>query len=656
MTQSVNMPDNSVNSPENETFNTSSAEETGVTFSELGVPDRIVRVLDQQGKTTAFPIQQDTLPDTLAGKDVLGRGETGSGKTLAYAIPLVVRLGEQLMEAKASGRDSRDSNPVHALILAPTRELVNQINDVIQPLAASYGMKTCTIFGGVRYGKQIGELRAGAQIVLACPGRLEDLLSQKALSLDSVEITVLDEADLMADLGFLPAVNRLMQQIPAGGQHLFFSATLDHGIDTLVKRYLHNAKVHEIDAVNAQVETMTQHVFEIKTNDKSDVIEALAAGKGKRILFTRTKHQAEHLAERLTKHGIPSAQLHGNLSQNQRDRNMAVFKNGAANVLVATDVAARGVDVPAVELVVQVDPPKEAKSFLHRSGRTARAGQSGDVVTLVTPDQKRSTRRMLRQAAIKAKPMEIVSDSPELLDLVGPKADYVDPRELTKALEDFTRSLNNRRKNEDRAGRKPRHGGKSSSRNHDRSRSHESYGHDRDRRDRRDRDRDDFRSDSRRNSHNDFRKDSLNERRHEAPATRRDERGTWHEDDGSFSNRRDRRQAQFGDDRKYRGKGRDYKRNDRRDRDRDFDRSDRFEHSDRRHDDDRRSEDRRGYRGKSSARKADSNPFSDHAKSNSRRGGNRRNDYSASSSRSGGNDSFKRSGNSNGGHRRGKRY
>lgn len=655
MTQAFNqsdMNDSQNNDVAQDKLTSSSVTET--TFGELGVPDAIVTVLAEQGKTTAFPIQEDTLPDTLAGKDVLGRGETGSGKTLAYSIPLVVRLGEQLQQARRNHEDE-PRNPVRALILAPTRELVNQIDEVIRPLAHAYDMRTATVYGGVRYSKQINALRAGAQIVLACPGRLEDLLNQKALSLDAVEITVLDEADLMADLGFLPSVNRLLQQIPEGGQHLFFSATLDHGIDTLVKRYLHDAKVHEIDEVNAQVETMTQHVFEVRANEKPALIEALASGQGKRILFTRTKHQAEHLAEKLTKSGIPAAQLHGNLSQNQRDRNMAVFKSGAANVLVATDVAARGVDVPAVELVVQVDPPKEAKSFLHRSGRTARAGQSGDVVTLITPDQRRQTRRMLRQAAIKTASIEVKSDSPEVLELVGEKAEYVDPRNLAHAMEDFTRSLTKRRNDEDRAQRRGnrRSGGdRNRNRNRDFNRDDRSErgdrndrrnnGHGRDRFDRRDRDRDD--SYGNRNNHGN----------NGAHRSSRDERGTWH-DDSSFENRKDRRNREFGDDRKQRNSRYDHDdfRNDRRDRHNDrsgqghddrrggsrFDRDDRSAHNDHKrsngnrdrfdrndradrfdHDDRRssRSHESSTFHGRST-KKADRNPFSDHAKANGRR-------------------------------------
>jgi superfamily II DNA/RNA helicase len=664
VTQSVQQSEISESTPSN------AATET--TFGELNVPDRLVSILAQRGKTTAFPIQKDTLPDTLAGKDVLGRGETGSGKTLAYSIPLVARLGEQLMKEQENNEPAPE-NPVRALILAPTRELVNQINDVISPLARTYGMRTSTIFGGVRYSKQINELRAGAQIVLACPGRLEDLLSQKALSLGAVQITVLDEADLMADLGFLPSVNRLLQQIPEGGQHLFFSATLDHGIDTLVKRYLHDAKVHEIDAVNAQVETMTQHVFEVKNNEKPALIEALASGQGKRILFTRTKHQAEHLAEKLTKSGIPSAQLHGNLSQNQRDRNMSVFKSGAANVLVATDVAARGVDIPAVELVVQVDPPKEAKSFLHRSGRTARAGKSGDVVTLVTPDQRRSTRRMLRQAAIKTASTEVTCDSPEVLELVGEKAEYVDPRELARAMEDFTRDLTRRRNESDRADRnRNRRNGRGNGRNRDRyDRDRNGNRSGRNRSDRRERDRDDFRRDrsgnddfggrnDRRGSrnerserfdrgytHNDERDGQYRGKRHhddyrggnrgsgknyrrndDFRSSSRDERGTWHDDNDSRGSRRgeydfrnDRHNDRRGD-RKFSENDR-YDRNDRRDR-----------HNDRNRDGQRRnSEDspRSGFHGHS-GKKNDRNPFSDRAKSNDHRGGRGR-DFENSGSR-----------------------
>lgn len=396
------------------------------TFAQLGVPGPLVHVLAKDGKTVAFPIQADTLTDSLAGRDVLGRGETGSGKTLAFSIPLVARLGEQL---GGSVRDTqrRDSLPQpRAMILAPTRELVNQIDEVVTPLAAAYGMRTVTVYGGVKYSRQIAQLRAGAEIVLACPGRLEDLLRQGELSVESVEITVLDEADEMADMGFLPAVQRLLEQVDPNGQRMLFSATLDHGVDKVVRQFLHEPKIHQIAPADAQVNTMTHYIFEVSQGTKHEVIRELASGKGKRILFTRTKFQAKKMAEKLVQAGIPAVDLQGNLSQNQRDRHLAAFTSGDVNVLVATDVAARGIDVSDVTMVVQTEPPEDPKSFLHRSGRTARAGESGDVVTLVLPQQRRDARQMLRRAGIKAKSEQIVPGSPELKELVGEHAPLVE--------------------------------------------------------------------------------------------------------------------------------------------------------------------------------------------------------------------------------------
>lgn len=401
------------------------------TFAQLGVPGPLVHVLAKDGKTVAFPIQADTLADSLAGRDVLGRGETGSGKTLAFSIPLVARLGEQL---GGSVRDTqrRDSLPrPRAMILAPTRELVNQIDEVVAPLAATYGMRTVTVYGGVKYSRQIAQLRAGAEIVLACPGRLEDLLRQGELSVESVEITVLDEADEMADMGFLPAVQRLLEQVDPNGQRMLFSATLDHGVDKVVRQFLHEPKIHQIAPADAQVNTMTHYIFEVSQGNKHEVIRELASGKGKRILFTRTKFQAKKMAEKLVHAGIPAVDLQGNLSQNQRDRHLAAFTSGDVNVLVATDVAARGIDVSDVTMVVQTEPPEDPKSFLHRSGRTARAGESGDVVTLVLPQQRRDARQMLRRAGIKAKSEQIVPGSPELEELVGEHAPLVEGWTLT---------------------------------------------------------------------------------------------------------------------------------------------------------------------------------------------------------------------------------
>ena len=428
-----------------------SAESRPLTFGELGVPGPLVRVLAADDKKTAFPIQADTLPDSLAGRDILGRGRTGSGKTLAFSIPLVTRLGsydslgEIAMEEfrkeikcrkKASLEERRADDFLphpRGLVLAPTRELANQINDVLMPLAHTFGMNTTTVYGGVKYIHQIRDLKAGADIVVACPGRLEDLLRQQALTLSSVEVVVIDEADEMADMGFLPPVKRLLEQISPDAQHMLFSATLDHGVDEVVNTFLHDPKVHEVDSATTEPDLMTHHVFETTRGDKHELVRVLASGEGRRILFTRTKFQAKKLAKNLTQNGIPAAELHGNLNQNQRDRNLAAFDSGDVRVMVATDVAARGIDVGGVELVVQVEPPADPKSFVHRSGRTARAGKSGDVVTLVLPEQRRETRRLLNQAGIKTKMIEVTHDSPEVLELVGDRAERVDGWSLDKS-------------------------------------------------------------------------------------------------------------------------------------------------------------------------------------------------------------------------------
>ena len=422
-----------------------------ITFGELGVPGPLVRVLAADGKKTAFPIQADTLPDSLAGRDVLGRGRTGSGKTLAFSIPLVTRLGsydslgqtamkefrDEIKRRKKASLEERRSDDFlphpRGLVLAPTRELANQINDVLMPLARTFGMNTTTIYGGVKYIHQVRDLKAGADIVVACPGRLEDLLRQKALTLSSVEVVVIDEADEMADMGFLPPVKRLLEQISPNAQHMLFSATLDHGVDEVVNTFLHDPKVHEVDSATAEPDLMTHHVFETTRGDKHELVRTLASGTGRRILFTRTKFQAKKLAKNLTQNGIPAAELHGNLSQNQRDRNLAAFDSGDVRVMVATDVAARGIDVGGVELVVQVEPPADPKSFVHRSGRTARAGKAGDVVTLVLPEQRRETRRLLNQAGIKTKMIEVTHDSSEVLELVGDRAERVDGWSLDKS-------------------------------------------------------------------------------------------------------------------------------------------------------------------------------------------------------------------------------
>jgi len=391
---------------------------TANNFADLGVPAPLVQALTAAGLTSPFPIQTATLPDTLAGRDVLGRGKTGSGKTLAFAIPLVTRLSQN---------KRRPARPA-GLVLAPTRELATQITATLEPLAAAYGLRVTTIFGGVPQGRQERALKEGVDIVVACPGRLEDLMRQRLINLDAVLVTVIDEADHMADLGFLPGVTRILAATPAGGQRLLFSATLDNGVDKLVTRFLKDEVAHSVDPQDSPVAAMTHHVFHVASADaKKDLVRVLASGTGRRILFLRTKHQARKLARQLTEWGIPSVDLHGNLSQPARDRNLAAFTAGTARVLVATDIAARGVHVDDVELVVHCDPPAEHKAYLHRSGRTARAGRAGDVVTVVLPEQRKDTQVLLRKAGIKATPQSVVADSAAVVELVGELAPHQAP-------------------------------------------------------------------------------------------------------------------------------------------------------------------------------------------------------------------------------------
>ncbi|MDL9938269.1 DEAD/DEAH box helicase [Gordonia sp. ABSL1-1] len=390
------------------------------TFESLGVPAELVKVLAAEGKTEAFPIQADTLGDTLDGKDVLGRGKTGSGKTLAFSIPLVAGLYE--LDVK------RKKGAPTGLVLAPTRELATQIARVIEPLAAAVGLNVTTVFGGVKQARQEKAFARGVDIVVACPGRLEDLMRQGIVRLDDVEITVIDEADHMADLGFLPVVTRLLAATPADGQRLLFSATLDNGVDKLARRFLDNPTLHSVDEANSPVAAMTHHVFEVGPGEKNDLVNELASGRGRRILFTRTKHQAKKLARKLTDGGIPAVDLHGNLSQSQRDRNLGAFGAGEVRVLVATDVAARGVHVDDIELVVHVDPPAEHKAYLHRSGRTARAGSAGDVVTICLPEQRRDVAQLLRKAKITVTPTAVRPRDEAVTNLVGERAERVEPR------------------------------------------------------------------------------------------------------------------------------------------------------------------------------------------------------------------------------------
>ncbi|MEV0363120.1 DEAD/DEAH box helicase [Nocardia fusca] len=378
------------------------------TFTDLGVPADIVAKLAAGGITEPFPIQNASLPDTLAGRDVLGRGKTGSGKTLAFGIPMVALLAGA---ARTPGRPT-------GLILAPTRELATQIAATVAPLAEVCGLRVTTVFGGVPVNRQIKTLKQGVDIVVACPGRLEDLMQQRALSLDAVRITVLDEADHMADLGFLPGVIRILTATPRDGQRLLFSATLDNGVGKLVDRFMHAPISHSVDEAAAPPPKMTHHIFEVEgAAAKKELVRALAAGSGRRILFMRTKHHARRLAGELTRAGIAAVDLHGNLSQPARDRNLAAFAAGTAKVMVATDIAARGIHVDDLELVVHVDPPAEHKAYLHRSGRTARAGTEGTVVTLVLPEQRKDVAALLRKAGIEVRPRPVTVDSPIISDL-----------------------------------------------------------------------------------------------------------------------------------------------------------------------------------------------------------------------------------------------
>jgi len=378
-------------------------------FTTLGVPARLSTVLSGLGIESPTPIQAATLPDSLAGRDVLGRGRTGSGKTYAFLLPVVARL--------ADGSRPRPGKP-RALILAPTRELVGQIETALAPLARAAGLTSRTIFGGVGQNPQVNALRRGVDIVVACPGRLEDLIGQGHCSLADVEITVLDEADHMADLGFLPSVRRLLTQTPRGGQRLLFSATLDKAIDALVKQFLTDPVTHQADSAQSPVATMSHHVLHVEREHRLPVLVDLTSAPGRTVVFTRTKHGAKALTRQLNKHGVPAVELHGNLGQNARTRNLEAFGSGRAAALVATDIAARGIHVDDVALVVHADPPTEHKAYLHRSGRTARAGNEGTVVTLMTSDQKRDVRDLTRAAGITPTTTRVTGvDHPVLTEL-----------------------------------------------------------------------------------------------------------------------------------------------------------------------------------------------------------------------------------------------
>jgi superfamily II DNA/RNA helicase len=382
---------------------------SNTSFGALGVPAPLVDVLASRGITTPTPIQAATLPDSLAGRDVLGRGRTGSGKTIAFVLPLLSRL--------AASRPARRPGRPRALILAPTRELATQIDEAMAPLATVLGLTSRTVFGGVGQGPQVSAIRRGVDVVVACPGRLEDLIGQGHVSLDAVEVTVIDEADHMADLGFLPSVRRLLDATPTRGQRMLFSATLDAGIGILVRRYLHEPVTHEADSVQSPISTMAHHVLHVTPDTHLPVLLDLVAAPGRTVVFTRTKHRAKKLARQLNGSGVAAVELHGNLSQNARTRTMDAFHGGEARTLVATDIAARGIHVDDVALVIHADPPVEHKAYLHRSGRTARAGASGTVITLMTDDQVRDVRDLTRKAGVRATTTRVHASHPLLQEL-----------------------------------------------------------------------------------------------------------------------------------------------------------------------------------------------------------------------------------------------
>ncbi|MCX4996431.1 DEAD/DEAH box helicase [Streptomyces longwoodensis] len=381
-------------------------------FADLDMPGALLAALGEQGVTVPFPIQAATLPNTLAGRDVLGRGRTGSGKTLAFGLALLARTAGQRAEAR---------QPL-GLVLVPTRELAQQVTDALAPYARSVKLRLATVVGGMPIGRQASMVRGGAEIVVATPGRLKDLIDRGDCRLDQVSITVLDEADQMADMGFMPQVTALLDQVRPEGQRMLFSATLDRNVDLLVRRFLTDPVVHSVDPSAGAVTTMEHHVLHVHGTDKQTATTQIAARDGRVIMFLDTKHAVDRLTEHLLNSGVRAAALHGGKSQPQRTRTLTQFKNGHVNVLVATNVAARGIHVDNLDLVVNVDPPTDHKDYLHRGGRTARAGESGSVVTLVTPHQRRGMTRLMAAAGIVPQTTQVRTGGEALHRITGAQA------------------------------------------------------------------------------------------------------------------------------------------------------------------------------------------------------------------------------------------
>ncbi|PRX64922.1 superfamily II DNA/RNA helicase [Nonomuraea fuscirosea] len=376
------------------------------------MPPALLKVLTSLGMNEPFPIQAATLPNSLAGRDVLGRGRTGSGKTLAFGLALL---------ARTFGQRAQSRRPL-ALILVPTRELAQQVTDALTPYAQALKLRLATVVGGMPISRQAHALRGGAEVVIATPGRLRDLIERGDCRLDQVGITVLDEADQMADMGFMPQITHLLDQVRPDGQRMLFSATLDRNVDLLVRRYLNDPVVHSVDPSAGAVTTMEHHVLHIQGADKQATTVEIAARDGRVIMFLDTKHAVDRLTDQLLNSGVRAAALHGGKSQPQRTRTLAQFKSGHVTALVATNVAARGIHVDNLDLVVNVDPPSDHKDYLHRGGRTARAGESGSVVTLVLPNQRRDMTRLLADAGIVPQTSEVRSGESELRRITGAQA------------------------------------------------------------------------------------------------------------------------------------------------------------------------------------------------------------------------------------------
>ncbi|GAA2123674.1 DEAD/DEAH box helicase [Kitasatospora saccharophila] len=405
-------------------------------FEELDMPNALLAVLTRQGVTTPFPIQAATLPNSLAGRDVLGRGRTGSGKTIAFGLAVL---------ARTAGRKAEPRRPL-ALVLVPTRELAQQVTEALTPFAHAVRLRMATVVGGVSIGRQAQALNRGAEVVVATPGRLKDLIQRGDCQLDGVAVTVLDEADQMADMGFLPQVTELLQQVAEGCQTMLFSATLDRNVDRLVRTFLKDPVTHSVDPSAGAVSTMEHHVLHVQNSDKDATIAHIASRDGGVIMFTDTKHGADRLVRDLLSNGVKAAALHGGKSQPERTRTLEQFRTGAVTALIATNVAARGIHVDGLDLVVNLAPPSDHKDYLHRAGRTARAGESGTVVTLVLPNQRREMARMMTTAAITPTSTRVHSTDEELARITGARVPTGIPTVIVApAVERPSRSASSRR-------------------------------------------------------------------------------------------------------------------------------------------------------------------------------------------------------------------